>query len=290
MRLSIVVPVYNRKKITIDFLKLLQKQTFTEFNTIVVDDGSQDGTEAAIREKFPEVHVLKGSGNWWWTKSVNEGIKYALTLRSQVVLLMNDDTFFKPDYLEKLLVSANANPGCIIGSLSLTYEKPKRIFFSGIKQIKILSSGGCRYHPQFELYKGGLSGNRVSIALPGRGLLIPMSIIEKYGYFDEKKLPQYGADEAYITKIYRQFGQKSYISWDAIIYCYTAMTGKGASFSNESMTQFIKSFFTPKSRQYIPDKWNMSLVRFGKIKGVGGFCFSILRSFYGYVKRRNQIS
>jgi GT2 family glycosyltransferase len=287
MNLAIIVPVFNRKVITLKFLALLKRQTFQDFTTIIVDDGSQDGTDLAVKNEFPDVHIIKGTGDWWWTKSVNEGIKYAETLGNSAMLLMNNDTYFEPDYLETLILSSKAYPDSIIGSLSLTYEKPLRIFFSGIKQLKILSSKGCRYHPAFALYEGGLTGTKPSIALPGRGLLIPVSVIRECGYFEEEKLPQYGADEAYVTKIYRDNNKLSYISWDAIVYTYTSMTGKGATFSDETLIDFIKTFFTPKSRQYLPDKWHMAQIRFGKIKGIAGFCFSITRSLHGFLKKNS---
>ena len=287
MRLAIIVPVFNRRNITVRFLELLKQQTFKEFITIVVDDGSKDGTSSVVKEKFSDVHIIKGSGSWWWTKSVNKGISYAITLGVRAVLLMNDDTYFEPDYLSNLVLASNANPESIVGSLSLTYEKPERIFFSGVKKIKLFSSKGSKYHSAFELYKGGLTGNKPTVALPGRGLLIPISIINRYGFFEEDKLPQYGADEAYITKLYRLNRKPSYISWDSRIYTYTSMTGKGASFSNETLAEFLLSFFTPKSRQYIPDKWYMSQIRFGRIKGIMGFWFSILRSLYGFLKKNN---
>ena len=74
----VVIPVHNRKDFTRNCLLSLQKQSFQAFEVVIVDDGSTDGTAEMLREEFPELPVLKGDGNLWWTASVNMGIKYAL--------------------------------------------------------------------------------------------------------------------------------------------------------------------------------------------------------------------
>ncbi|HZG23054.1 MAG TPA: glycosyltransferase, partial [Chitinophagaceae bacterium] len=99
IRLAIVIAVHNRKNTTLQCLQQLARQTFQDFSIIVVDDGSADGTSAAIRQFFPSVTVINGTGNWWWTRSVNEGIRYALDQHASHVLLLNDDTYFTSDYL-----------------------------------------------------------------------------------------------------------------------------------------------------------------------------------------------
>lgn len=76
--ISIVIPVFNRKEYTRECLLSLKDQTDQRFKVIIVDDGSTDGTEDMLREEFPEVEVLKGSGSLFWTAGVNMGIRHAL--------------------------------------------------------------------------------------------------------------------------------------------------------------------------------------------------------------------
>ena len=287
----IVVPVFNRAKITLEFLALLKKQQFREFKAVVVDDGSTDSTSELIREQYPETHIISGDGNWWWTKSVNEGIKFALDqVDCTHVLLMNDDTFFEEDYLSRLWQAQSEVPGCIVGSLNLTFEEPHRVFFSGIKRFRLFTNKGCRYHePLTIIDRSKLTGLHASVALPGRGVLIPIDIVRKYGLYDEARLPQYGADFSYITKLHRKYQVDSYISWDAQVFGYTELTGEGSSFTGESLSTFLRSFIKPKSRQYLPDKWEISKVRHGYLLGIPAFFALIVRSLYGYFKRRNLV-
>jgi len=287
----IIVPVFNRAMITLQFLDLLYTQQYQEFKTVVVDDGSGDGTSDMIRKRHPEVEIVTGDGNWWWTKSVNEGIRFAMDNQDcSSVLLMNDDTYFEQDYLLKIQRAQVQVPDSIVGSLSLTYEKPHRVFFSGIKKFKFFTSKGCRYHRPFEIVdRARLSGLHPSVALPGRGLLIPVSILKRYGLFDELKLPQYGADFSYITNLYKTHRIVSYISWDAQIFGYTELTGEGSSFAGEPISKFVRSFVKPMTRQYLPDRWELCKVRYGHWMGAPALLVSILRSLYGYFKRRNMV-
>jgi GT2 family glycosyltransferase len=287
----IIVPVFNRAKITLQFLELLSKQQFQEFKAVVVDDGSSDNTSDLIRAQYPETEIVTGDGNWWWTKSVNEGIRHALKYSDCThVLMMNDDTFFEEDYLLKMWQAQKEVPGCIVGSLNLTFEKPHRVFFSGLKKFRMFTNKGCRYHEPLAIVdRSKLSGLYPSVALPGRGVLIPVEIVKKYGLYDQERLPQYGADFSYITKLYRKHQVKSYISWDAQVFGYTELTGEGSSFTGESLSTFLRSFIKPKSRQYLPDKWEICKVRHGYLLGIPAFFALIVRSLYGYFKRRNLV-
>ena len=49
----VIVPVFNRAKITLQFLDLLYAQQYQEFKAVVVDDGSSDNTSEMIRKQYP---------------------------------------------------------------------------------------------------------------------------------------------------------------------------------------------------------------------------------------------
>src|SRR5918997_5629533 len=92
-KIYVIVPVFNRRSYTERFLYCMREQTFTNFEVIVVDDGSTDGTSEIITEHFKEVSLLRGDGTLWWTGAINVGIRHALTRASDsdAVLVINDD-------------------------------------------------------------------------------------------------------------------------------------------------------------------------------------------------------
>ena len=79
MRIYALMTIYNRKKLTLDCLRCVSNQNYTNFEIVVVDDGSIDGSVEAIKENFPKVTVIKTTGNLWWTASMNKGVKYILS-------------------------------------------------------------------------------------------------------------------------------------------------------------------------------------------------------------------
>ena len=78
-KLSVIIPTYNRKNYLSSLLAQLKKQVLSnvEMSIIAVVDGSTDGTPEMLGSKFPEVSIVHGNGQWWWTKSINEGCKFA---------------------------------------------------------------------------------------------------------------------------------------------------------------------------------------------------------------------
>ncbi len=73
IHVEVVAPVRNHKAITLQCLRSLSRidRTGLEVHIIIVDDGSTDGASDAIREQFPEVQLVPGDGNLWYTAGAN---------------------------------------------------------------------------------------------------------------------------------------------------------------------------------------------------------------------------
>ena len=93
-KIYILLPVHNRKEITRGFIECLKTQTFQDYHLVLIDDGSNDGTAVMVKEHIPSATVLRGTGDWWWAGSLQQGIEW---LRQQkvhdddAVLMINDD-------------------------------------------------------------------------------------------------------------------------------------------------------------------------------------------------------
>jgi GT2 family glycosyltransferase len=72
-KIFIIIPVHNRKQITLNCLKSLSKNgDLGRYHVVVVDDGSTDGTAEAIQALYPDIVVLHGDGNLWWTGAIKK--------------------------------------------------------------------------------------------------------------------------------------------------------------------------------------------------------------------------
>ena len=99
--IAVVIPVHNRIVYTLKCIECLKAQ-YVPIYIVIIDDGSTDNTNDLILSKYPEVKIIKGDGDLWWTRSVNIGIHHILGLKCfEYILVINNDTIVESDYLEK---------------------------------------------------------------------------------------------------------------------------------------------------------------------------------------------
>ena len=86
---SVIIPNYNGMAYLEGVLSSLEQQEFQNFETILVDNGSSDGSVAFTMGNYPWVHIIDLPDNFGFSRAVNEGIYAA---RAPYVLLLNNDT------------------------------------------------------------------------------------------------------------------------------------------------------------------------------------------------------
>jgi GT2 family glycosyltransferase len=106
-RVTVVIPNWNGKKFLDVCLISLRNQSFGDFRTTIVDNGSVDGSVEYVEQNFPEVRVLALVENRGFSAGVNVGIRDA---RSEYVALLNNDTEVDPGWIETLVRAAEAHP------------------------------------------------------------------------------------------------------------------------------------------------------------------------------------
>lgn len=285
-----VIPTHNRKDCLSEVLYDLSGQYFgdmvLECQIVVVADGSTDGTLEMLQKDFPEVTVVQGPGDWWYTRSINQGFTHALQYNPDLILALNDDIRLPPDYIKNIISAYKSIAlDCIIGSVAISHSKPQRITFAGVKQII-----WWRYKQKNYAVNGQNPGDlpdipvRPSVVLPGRGMLISARILKQLHFFDEQ-LPQYGSDDDFCLRA-SQLGFPVYISYKAKVFSKDELTAIGHPSRKASLPTFIASFFNKYSPRYLPKTYRM-IIRHGNV-----FLFPltmvivIIGSFKAYFKNR----
>ncbi|NEP77369.1 MAG: glycosyltransferase family 2 protein [Okeania sp. SIO3B3] len=100
--IHIILPVYNRIDTTRAYIDQLLAQSYTDYHLILADDGSTDGTADMVASRVDNLTTLRGTGDWWWAGGLHAGYKWLLShppKDGDLVLLMNDDVRFEPDFL-----------------------------------------------------------------------------------------------------------------------------------------------------------------------------------------------
>lgn len=254
-KISVLIPVYNRLEISKKGLESINTalnefekkgKGYVNYEIVVIDDGSTDGTSEWISNNYPKIHIEKGDGNLWWSGSINKGVKFAIdVLESDFVLLWNDDVYPKEDYfveLEKIVLKKLRFT--IIGSLIYTHNS----------NPKIWSAGGI-FYPLFGKLGMLRSINSAKSGVikcdwqPGMGTLIDTNIITlKNLWWDDKNFPQYFGDSDFVLKA-KKMGVNVLTFTNLIAFNQIETTGfKGTQSFNEVILSFksIKSIYNIK--------------------------------------------
>ena len=129
-KVGIVISNYNGWQDTLVCLDSLQKQTFTDFEVILIDDASPNDSVAQLQNKLPPNTVfLPQERNVGFAAANNIGMRRALDDGCDFALLLNNDTSVRPDFLETLLAETPA--GAVSCPKMLFMDPPDEIWFAG---------------------------------------------------------------------------------------------------------------------------------------------------------------
>ena len=105
---SILMPVYNSEKYLREAIKSILNQTFTNFELIIINDGSTDNSLKIIKSfKDNRIKIIKNKGNLGLIKTLNKGIDLA---QGKYIARMDADDIAMPKRLEKQIAFFNENP------------------------------------------------------------------------------------------------------------------------------------------------------------------------------------
>lgn len=209
MKTTVIIPNYNGMQFLKACLSSLSQEGH-KFDTIVVDNGSTDGSVSYIKEHFRTVTVIQSEKNEGFPAAVNKGVKAAKT---PYVLLLNNDTRVEKDFVR---------------NLESALDKRKNFFGIQAKMLmakspELMDDAGDLYSAlgwAFALGKGKREENYTSfyrVFAPCAGAAIyRKDILEQIGLFDEAHFAYLeDIDVAYRARI---LGYKSGFTPDAVVY------------------------------------------------------------------------
>lgn len=121
---SVILVTWNSKEYLSSCLSALSKQTFRDFDIILMDNGSRDDALDKLHEKFPllNLHVHQLYSNLGFAVANNIGASLA---RGQLLVLLNTDAFPEPDWLENLVNTSYQFPNACLSSRQIQANSPK---------------------------------------------------------------------------------------------------------------------------------------------------------------------
>src|SRR5690606_24319194 len=138
---AIILVNWNSYTHTKKCLLSLREIIYRNYKTIVVDNGSSDGSGDSLEKEFEELTLIRNPENLGFTGGNNVGIKYACESGFKYLMLLNNDTEVEPDFLTPLIERMEEDDK--IGAI-----QPK--FYFLLNKGKIWNAGG-RFYPSIGL-------------------------------------------------------------------------------------------------------------------------------------------
>ncbi len=102
-RVAVILVNWNGFSFTADCIESLQRQSYADFDIVVVDNASADHSGTLLKEKYPQIVLIQSPENTGFTGGNNQGIAYAIGNAYPYILILNNDTFVAGDLLDILV-------------------------------------------------------------------------------------------------------------------------------------------------------------------------------------------
>jgi len=240
--LSVIIPNWNGKRFLVECIDSLKAQTFQNFETVLVDNGSTDGSAMFVEETYGDfVRLIRIEKNLGFTGGNNVGIRAA---RGEYIILLNNDTWTDPHWLEELVKATEVADHRVgmWGSKIYAYDQRDRI--EAVGEL-IYWDGLCRSKGQFELDQGQYEEMEEILFPPGCGAMFRKKVLDEIGLFDEDFFAY--ADDAEIGIRARLAGWEGLNVPKAILYHKNS--GTGGQYSH------FKAFYVERNRFWITIKY-----------------------------------
>jgi GT2 family glycosyltransferase len=221
MKVSVIIITWNRKDLLKDCLDSLKKQSYKNFETIVVDNGSEDKTIEFVKEYYPKTKIIDFKRNFGFSIAANKGIKAS---KSEYVILLNNDTIVDKNFVKYLVELLDSNQKyCACTARIVDYF-----------DRNVLASAGDLMNSVGQSFPRGL-GNKVNqfneqgevFLVTGGGSIFRKNTFERIGYFDEDYFFS-GEDSDWCFRA-QLFGYKFFYEPKAIVYHLCKASSEGIS-------------------------------------------------------------
>lgn len=183
-RLAVLVTVFNRRDKTLLGLRTLTQAVAcagVQADLFVVDDGSTDGTAAAVQREFPPATVVRHPGGLFWCR----GMHLAWTRAQQSdshshYVWLNDDTLLAPTALERVLavarqLEAAGRPGIVVGAARSATTAS--LSYSGMRRLS-------RWRPTHMIMVEPNDVVQACDAMNGNFVVVAAGVVERIGIID----------------------------------------------------------------------------------------------------------
>jgi GT2 family glycosyltransferase len=184
-RCTVIVLNFNGEHLLPACLDSLAGQTGADIDTVVVDNGSSDGSAALVARKYPWARFIALSENSGFSTANNVALRDALDRGSEFALLLNNDTFAAPDFVAQMLA--------VIQSDSRIAAVCPKIYFAHQPNVLWYAGGDFSLWTSFNNHRGWRKADRGQFdhiqeitQATGCAMLVRLRTLQEVGLLDEQ--------------------------------------------------------------------------------------------------------
>jgi GT2 family glycosyltransferase len=178
--IAVIIANLNGEEYLRDCLTSLSSQSFRDFEVIVVDNGSADGSLRLLEKEFPWVRVIPLEKNVGFAKGNNIGIQAS---SSQYIVTLNNDTIVEPGWLAALHEAAGKDRAVgMVASKIFLGREGREIDSAG---MLLYPDGMSRQRGRGETDSGQFDGSREILFPSACAALYRREMLDEIGLFDE---------------------------------------------------------------------------------------------------------
>jgi len=233
MKVSIIIPIYNKKEYTQKCLEsIFSVGAKGDFEIIVVDNGSTDDSRKYIKGLGEKVRVVEHDNNLGFAKACNNGTKVA---KGEYLLILNNDTTVTPGWLDVLVNELENNKQIGIVGSKLLYPNGTIQHAGVVFDDKKWPNHIYKMEPKDGPYA---NKKRQFQALTGACLMIRSDVFNKVGGFDEAYIN--GLEDLDLCFKVKELGLGVLYCPESVIYHHESIT-EGRSNCDE---RNVKTFYS----------------------------------------------
>jgi GT2 family glycosyltransferase len=179
-RVTVVIPTWNGRALLELVMPSLARQEYRDFETLLVDNGSSDGTPEHVRERWPWAAVVELPSNVGFAAGVNRGIERA---RGEYVALVNNDMELDPAFLRTLVAALDDEPSAASATAKMLFFDDREIL-DGAGDV-LYWSGVVRLRGRGERDRGQYDEPAEVFSACAGAALYRRAAFEEVGLFDE---------------------------------------------------------------------------------------------------------
>jgi len=238
-RTTVVILNWNSHEMTAECIRSLLAMDGVDFEILVVDNGSTDGSVDILAQEFPQITVLPQERNLGFAAGCNVGMRHALANNAEYVLLLNNDTLVAPDFMREMLAAIASDPraGAVCPKIYFA-DEPNLLWYAGAEFSMWTSRFKIRGWRQID--RRQFDQNQEITQGTGCAMLVRCSALRSVGLLDEQ-FWAYVEDLDWSLRFLKRGYRLAFVPKARLWHCCGATSVSAMGLGSQAIRQFYST-------------------------------------------------